>query len=294
MINKKKMVVEQALSLFVEKGITKTSIQDILTRSGISKGTFYNYFSSKTECIEAILEQARYDATLMRSELMLGKDAQDTDVFINQISVLSNINRTRGLDVVFEELLHSGILELKKLVLKHRIIEFEWFSNRLIELFGEDIRDVAFEAAIMYYGMHQHLSFVSKLISQNAFSTTNISKSTLHYIKSIIHSLVNENTAVLDQHKLSIFRESFNNQNDAYTLEVVQEKLNDFAQASFTNSQKHIVQAVQQELLVKDIRFIVINALLQAFTNEFANTEFEIDAKEISSLIWYFTRQQNK
>lgn len=294
MINRKKIVVEQALSLFVEKGIAKTSIQDILNRSGISKGTFYNYFSSKTECIEAILEQARYDATLMRSELMIGKDAQDTNVFINQIAVLSNINRTRGLDVVFEELLHSGILELKKLVLKHRIIEFEWFSNRLIELFGEDIRDVSFEAAIMYYGMQQHLLFVSKLISQNTFSTTDISKSTLHYLESIIHSLVNKNTAVLDQHKLSIFRDTFNNQNDAYTLEAVQEKLEDFTQASFTNSQKHIVQAVQQELLVKEIRFVVINALLQAFSKEFANTEFEIDAKEIASLIWHFTQQQNK
>ena len=38
---------------------------------GLSKGTFYNYFSSKHECVSASLEQARYDASLTRAEIKL-------------------------------------------------------------------------------------------------------------------------------------------------------------------------------------------------------------------------------
>ena len=40
MNNRKKIVAEHALALFIEKGIRQTSIQDILDRTGISKGTF--------------------------------------------------------------------------------------------------------------------------------------------------------------------------------------------------------------------------------------------------------------
>ena len=93
MNKRKKAVIDHALRLFVEHGIAKTSIQQIIERAGISKGTFYNYFSSKTECIEAILEQARYDASLLRAELMIGKDPTDINVFANQIAVLWKINQ---------------------------------------------------------------------------------------------------------------------------------------------------------------------------------------------------------
>ena len=134
MNKRKKAVIDHALQLFVENGVMKTSIQQIIERAGIAKGTFYNYFSSKTECIEAILEQARYDASLLRSELMIGKDPTDFNVFANQIAVLWNINQKSGLNVLFEELIHSGEAELKELVLRHRIIEFEWFSLRICEI----------------------------------------------------------------------------------------------------------------------------------------------------------------
>src|SRR5690606_16334329 len=140
MNKRKKAVIDHALQLFVENGVMKTSIQQIIQSAGISKGTFYNYFSSKTECVEAILEQARYDAALLRAELMIGKDPTDIHVFANQIAVLWKINQDSGLDVLYEEILHSGEVELKELVLRHRLLEFEWFSLRLCEIYGEEMR----------------------------------------------------------------------------------------------------------------------------------------------------------
>ena len=178
MVSRKNLVAEHALALFVENGVANTSIQDIIKRSGISKGTFYNYFSSKAECIEEILEQARYDAALMRSELMIGRDEKDLKVLAEQVGVLSQINRQRGLDKLFEELLHNGDAELKKLVLRQRIAEFEWFSSRLIKIFGESIHQYAFEAAIIFYGMTQRILFVSKMINQQSISSADVSKQT--------------------------------------------------------------------------------------------------------------------
>ena len=59
MNDRKQQVLLTAQQLFVEKGFSATSVQDILDEAKISKGTFYNYFSSKNECLIAILDNGR-------------------------------------------------------------------------------------------------------------------------------------------------------------------------------------------------------------------------------------------
>lgn len=44
---KKDALLESAFSLFTSKGIQKTSISDIVEKSGVAKGTFYLYFKDK-------------------------------------------------------------------------------------------------------------------------------------------------------------------------------------------------------------------------------------------------------
>ena len=286
MVSRKKLVAEHALALFVENGVANTSIQDIIKRSGISKGTFYNYFSSKTECIEEILEQARYDAALMRSELMIGRDEKDLKVLAEQVGVLSQINRQRGLDKLFEELLHNGDAELKNLVLRQRIAEFEWFSSRLIEIFGESIHPYAFEASIIFYGMTQHILFTSKMINQQFINSADVSKQTLHYLTKIIESLLNENTAILDYEKLKAFRQLHYNK-IRVSFEDIQEKLSSITSANLTNGQAQIVEAVMEEFHLEQPRPVVMNALLKAFTVQFVDSEYEADVKTLASYIWY-------
>ena len=286
MVSRKKLVAEHALALFVENGVANTSIQDIIKRSGISKGTFYNYFSSKTECIEEILEQARYDAALMRSELMIGRDEKDLKVLAEQVGVLSQINRQRGLDKLFEELLHNGDAELKNLVLRQRIAEFEWFSSRLIEIFGESIHPYAFEASIIFYGMTQHILFTSKIINQQFINSADVSKQTLHYLTKIIDSLLNENTAILDYEKLKAFRQ-LHYSKIRVSFEDIQKKLSSLTSANLTNGQAQIVEAVIEEFHLEQPRPVVMNALLKAFTVQFVDSEYETDIKTLASYIWY-------
>ena len=286
MQNRKKMVAQHALALFVENGVANTSIQHIIQRSGISKGTFYNYFSSKTECIEEILEQARYDAALMRSELMIGRDEKDLKVLAEQVGVLSQINRQRGLDKLFEELLHNGDDELKNLVLRQRIAELDWFSSRLIEIFGEAIHQHAFEAAIIFYGMTQHILFVSKMINQQSVNSAEVSKQILHYLTKIIDSLINENTAILDYEKLKGFRQ-LHYSKISVPVEEINEKLTALTSAHLTNGQAQIVEAVIAEFHLEQPRTVVMNALLKAFTMQFIDSVYEADVKMLASYIWY-------
>ncbi|WP_107942846.1 TetR/AcrR family transcriptional regulator [Metasolibacillus fluoroglycofenilyticus] len=50
-------ILNIAQALFVTKGFTKTTINDILQTIGIAKGTFYHYFKSKEEVLDAIIER---------------------------------------------------------------------------------------------------------------------------------------------------------------------------------------------------------------------------------------------
>lgn len=54
--NTKRTILEAGLKLFAQKGFYATSISDIAKEAGVSKGLAYNYFSSKSELVEAILE----------------------------------------------------------------------------------------------------------------------------------------------------------------------------------------------------------------------------------------------
>ena len=48
-------IVESGFRLFYEKGFEVTGIQEIATASGVPKGSFYNYFDSKTEFVSVVL-----------------------------------------------------------------------------------------------------------------------------------------------------------------------------------------------------------------------------------------------
>lgn len=54
-------LLDAAASLFVEKGATATSIDDIVLRAGVAKGTFYHYFQDRGAMLEAL--RRRYSQT---------------------------------------------------------------------------------------------------------------------------------------------------------------------------------------------------------------------------------------
>ncbi len=54
---KKQLIMNTALELFAENGYHTTSISQIAAKAKISKGLSYNYFSSKKEILNEIIEQ---------------------------------------------------------------------------------------------------------------------------------------------------------------------------------------------------------------------------------------------
>ncbi len=54
--------VEASLALFMEKGYTTTMISDIVRRVNVAQGTFYYYFPTKEDALDAVLERILQEA----------------------------------------------------------------------------------------------------------------------------------------------------------------------------------------------------------------------------------------
>ncbi|MES1989909.1 MAG: helix-turn-helix domain-containing protein [Pseudomonadota bacterium] len=55
------VLVEAATQLFAEKGVDATTIDEIVVRAGVAKGTFYNYFIDRSAIAVAVAARIRHE-----------------------------------------------------------------------------------------------------------------------------------------------------------------------------------------------------------------------------------------
>ncbi len=291
MNKRKKVVVEHALTLFLEKGIQQTSIHDIIERASISKGTFYNYFSSKNECLSAILDYISEEVSHSRTEIGIGKDMTQSELLIDQISTVRQLTEKHGLHAVIDEMLHSGDDELKRLVLRYRFTEHEWISGRLVDLCGEELRPYAFEAAIIFFGILHHLLLTSKIINQHTTGIRQAATAAIQYMPSIINGLIHGHTSILDPHKLAEWKHALQIGNVGRD-EVIARLIDLAEEERLTKAQSELANALRDEFARDALRTAVIHSLLPALYEEFKGSAQQQAALEVVNLAWSCVRQR--
>ncbi|MFS0785482.1 TetR/AcrR family transcriptional regulator [Shouchella sp. 1P09AA] len=285
MNERKKHVAESALKLFQEKGIQHTSIQDILKAAAISKGTFYNYFSSKNDCVAEILEDLRYEASQRRIAAQIGKARNDRTIFIEQISILIKLQEEKHLYRLFEAILHSNEADLKKLVLKHRVHDIEWLSERLIEVQGDSIRPFAFEGVILFTGMLQHTLFVHRY-TNSSYHLETVIDILLSYLEEILKKMAREQQFLLNDAAIQQFRSQV--EHKAVTKQDVLSYADSLDIAHFYEEQKDLFDAILEELHKERIRKAVLLPLLKPFQASAQDTTMEDSVQSFINMIWYY------
>ncbi|MGG1632695.1 TetR/AcrR family transcriptional regulator [Rossellomorea sp. NRS-1567] len=104
----KEKLTEHAVRLFDEKGFTVTSIQDIVESIGVTKGTFYYYFSSKEELLREI-HMCYIDGLLSKQERVLVDDRKcymEKLYDIVHLSILDIKEQGSSAKVFFREMRH--------------------------------------------------------------------------------------------------------------------------------------------------------------------------------------------
>ncbi|MCH1624523.1 TetR/AcrR family transcriptional regulator [Ferdinandcohnia quinoae] len=288
MNNRKRKVADIALKLFIEKGFQQTSIQEIIEKANISKGTFYNYFTSKNDCIADILEFLRYDASQKRVAIQIGKDPQDRKVFIEQITILIQLNDERNLHALFDAILHSNETELKKLVLQHRVIEMEWLSNRMIEVMGEEIREYAFEGVVLFYGMLQHMLFTLRL-TNSPYSLHHLADVILSYMEMIIPNMMKNGSFMLNYSAIDLLRTHVD-KNVVSKPELIELAEQLQQHYTFNEDQQDFFDVIMYELQRERIRKSVLVKLLKPFQQIFNETPIESQVHRFTNMVWYYLK----
>lgn len=121
--DKKTKIFKEAFELFKKKGTENTSIQEIVDRAGVAKGTFYLYFKDKYDLQEQLIIKKSYDLfyyALSQLDKNQIKEFDDQIIFI--------------IDCVIDSLMNNK--ELLNFITKN--LSFGLYSDRIPELISDN------------------------------------------------------------------------------------------------------------------------------------------------------------
>ncbi|WP_409273839.1 TetR/AcrR family transcriptional regulator [Neobacillus sp. SCS-31] len=198
MNDRKQHVIDTAHHLFFEKGFQSTSIQDILDSSGISKGTFYNYFSSKNELLIELIKSIYKQLETDRNELMIGKNRSDIGIFIKQVELHLKTNRVNKLLSLFEEVMMSNDSDLKEFLKQNHLRNVHWVFRRFTDIFGDEKKPYLLDCAIMFIGMLQFNLKFNSMAFGTRLGIHEIVRYSVNRIVSIVQEVSEADDILLD------------------------------------------------------------------------------------------------
>ncbi|MFJ7648655.1 TetR/AcrR family transcriptional regulator [Lysinibacillus sp. NPDC097279] len=291
MNKKKRQIITSARELFIEKGFLDTSINDIISAAKVSKGTFYNHFISKNDCLIAILDEGREEASNRRHELLYGKDPTDLEILTQQVAVLMHVNREHNLVQIFESIFHSRDSELKKILLNYHLQELEWLANRLVQVFGEEIRPMSYECAVQTLGM-VNLSLRAVLIADYKYINREaIVRVALRNISLIIPAMLESKEVLITAEMFNAIQNVINYQQ--ISKDVVIEQLLGFTKGlteEETMEGFEFATFLLEEFQKEKPKLFIIESLLTPFRKAFVGTEHAAEARDIANNLWRYVK----
>jgi len=113
---RRREILVAARELFIKKGYEQTSVNDILKIVDIAKGTFYYYFASKEEVLEAIILDIVEEGT--RKAEMILKDKSIPLVNRIMMAIMAQAPEFEGSNEIKEEIHKVDNAKLEQLYLR--------------------------------------------------------------------------------------------------------------------------------------------------------------------------------
>lgn len=294
MNNRKRQIIKACVKLFSEKGFTETSIQDILDEARISKGTFYNYFPSKKECLIAILDIGRKETNVRKIEALTGKEKNDKSVLAAQVISSMQVNKEHNLLPIFESILHSGDKELKHIVDQTLLKEIDWTARRLLDIYGLKLVPYHYDAAILLFGMVHQMLHIGKIIGYPRGNLIENVTFALNQLDAIIPELIKKQKTMIGPYFEDYIREH------SITKNIDQKELlkQVIGFKSYLEKpslrQNEFLDYIIEELDKEQPRFHILSAVAFQFYNSFRDTVHAPEAIEITNHIWQLSREQHE
>lgn len=263
MNSKKQNIINAAYSLFINKGYNASSIQDILDEAGVSKGTFYNYFTSKTECLMAIMDSIGSEIRQKRMAAAADKPINDPQVLADQLSIRIQLNQEKNLFSLYESIFYSQDKELKEFSKGTYLKELDWLTSRIIDIFGKEAEPYALDNAAILHGSIQQLVHIWKLTSNEDLPTDRLAAFVVRRLEVSIASQIASGERFIQAMELSPEKMGEN-----LTLEELGTQLDTYSRLLEEDEEtRQLISFLAEELHLEKPRKAVVQSVLGTLAN---------------------------
>ena len=208
MKEKEKAIIEAAIKLYATKGFTSTSIQEIVTESGISKGAFYLYFKSKDALLIAILE---YYFDLFEKDLKAfeHENLLPREKFAKQLSALFQTMLEHKEFIIMQSREQAIPLndEVKALMFRKYYEGQQFYQNSLRAIYGKEAEPHLWDLSLMIEGLFN--SYIKRLFfDQDGYQMNELVEYILRRIDSLVEGLQQEQPITTEEKVEDFFKKS--------------------------------------------------------------------------------------
>lgn len=279
MNSKKQNIINAAYSLFINKGYNASSIQDILDEAGVSKGTFYNYFTSKTECLMAIMDSIGSEIRQKRMAAAADKPINDPQVLADQLSIRIQLNQEKNLFSLYESIFYSQDKELKEFSKGTYLKELDWLTSRIIDIFGKEAQPYALDNAAILHGSIQQLVHIWKLTSNEDLPTDRLAAFVVRRLEVSIASQIASGERFIQAMELSPEKMGEN-----LTLEELGTQLDTYSRLLEEDEEtRQLISFLAEELHLEKPRKAVVQSVLGTLAN---NVPHEAEILILLEQVW--------
>lgn len=161
---RKNEIIDTAERLFAIKGYEQCSVNDILTEIGIAKGTFYHYFKSKEEVLDAVIGKATGMIAEQVTKVVENKNLSAEDKLLQAFLAMQIENQMQ--EGLLEEMhkVENSLMHQKSLVSIMKVL-----TPRLTQVVEEGNKSGAFHCEYPEQFMQIFLSAATTLLDDGIF-----------------------------------------------------------------------------------------------------------------------------
>lgn len=281
-------LIETGMKLFSLKGYHKTSIQEIATAAGISKGAFYLYFESKEEFILTALKYSHSQITKKIADTS-GKNYPARENLAKQINLVTNyLYKHRDFIIMhFREDISIGDHAVK-LFQQIKIDTYHWLKENIQSIYGTKVDHYLFDIIIQLEGLlNGYFQWI--VIEQVEIERERIGPYIVQRLDDIVQGILleKENPLIpktnLPTHYQSIINEKKIEEDLRNILGTIKNKISSIDTEKEERERLYkVVDIVSQKVMKKERQNIMIQGLLAHFTSI---PELKNECKKVADLL---------
>ncbi|WP_068501274.1 TetR/AcrR family transcriptional regulator [Paenibacillus kribbensis] len=282
-MTKKEHIIEAAKSLFRNIGYHHTSIQDILEKSGVSKGTFYNYFSSKSQLILSIIQNVDGKVEEQQKQLLAEGDSHSKEILYSQLGLKHTIYSRENILELYNISMAENDEALRKYMETSHYKELNWLARRLIEVYGVAIEASAMDLSTHFIGGIGYQFRYSRQMNFNTNSSDILAYNILRLEKNI---------EVTKHHQQVLF--PFNIQKNDEDQEVVVGHIRKLLSAEDTDrasEEQELVDFILDECQNSRIRWSICEGVARQLNILFSSSNKDRNYNELFNIIYKQARK---